>query len=188
MTSVPFRRTGWHLAAAVGVVIVLGCVVDYRNVAAQSASTSPSAPSSPVVDRVARIDQFLQQYVDGSQVAGIVALVIQDGQLVYEKAVGWRDKEAGDPMRLDSIFRIASQSKAITSAAIMMLVEEGKIRLADPASRFIPAFATTTVAERPGAGTEISIVPARRQIQIKDLLTHTSGMSYGTEAHIAKFY
>ena len=187
MTSMPSRQTGWRVAAA-GVVVVLLCGAGSRDVASQAVSLSPAATSSPVVDRVARIDQFLQQYIDDSQVAGIVALVLQDGQPVYERAVGWRDKEAVDPMRVDSIFRIASQSKAITSAAIMMLVEEGKVRLADPASRFIPAFATTTVAERTGAGAEISIVPARRQIQIKDLLTHTSGMSYGTEPHIAKLY
>jgi CubicO group peptidase (beta-lactamase class C family) len=89
-------------------------------------------------------------------------------------------------MRVDAIFRIASQSKALTSAAIMMLVEEGKVRLADPVSQFIPAFATTTVAERTGTG--LNIVPARRQMQIRDLLTHTAGMSYGTEGHIAKLY
>ena len=89
-------------------------------------------------------------------------------------------------MRMDTIFRIASQTKAITSAAIMMLVEDGRIGLSDQVSRFIPPFAKATVAER--ASDSVAIVPARRQIQIKDLLTHTSGMSYGTEAHIASMY
>lgn len=173
------------LACSLLAVALAGAVTTSGQVApAVSAPTVARAAST--VDRVARIDQFLQSYVDRNQVAGIVALVLKDGQTVYEKAIGWRDREAGDAMRPDAIFRIASQSKAITSAAIMMLVEEGKIRLADPVSVFIPGFAKTTVAER--SGDTITIVPARRQILIRDLLTHTSGMSYGTDAHIAKLY
>src|SRR5262245_4747052 len=137
-------------------------------------------------DRVARLDRALEDYVKENRVAGIVALVLRDGRPIYEKALGWLDREASSPMKMDTIFRIASQTKAITSTAIMMLVEEGRIGLSEPVSRFIPAFAKTTVAEAGRNG--ITIVPARRQIQIKDLLTHTSGMSYGTEAHIASLY
>lgn len=137
-------------------------------------------------DRVARIDRVLQQYVDEERIAGLVALVLQRGTPVYEKAFGWRDRETSSPMRTDTVFRIASQTKAITSAAIMMLVEDGRLNLADPVSRFIPAYAKTTVAVREDA--EVTIVPARRPIQIKDLLTHTSGMSYGTDAHVRSLY
>jgi CubicO group peptidase (beta-lactamase class C family) len=137
-------------------------------------------------DRTARIDRALQSYIDESRVPGLVAVVLQDGRTVYEKALGWQDEESATPMRVDSIFRIASQTKAITSAAVMMLVEEGRIGLGDPVSRFIPAFAASTVATRTDAG--VSVVPARRQIQIKDLLTHTSGMSYGTDSHLAALY
>ena len=86
-----------------------------------------------------RIDRVLQQYVDDSRLAGVVALVLRDGKPVYERAFGWSDKEAGRRMRTDTIFRIASQTKAITSVAILALVEEGKIGLTDPVSRFIPA-------------------------------------------------
>jgi CubicO group peptidase (beta-lactamase class C family) len=136
--------------------------------------------------RVARLDQALEQYVADQRVAGVVALVLRDGKPVYEKAAGWRDRERSSPMRMDTIFRIASQTKALTSAAILMLVEEGRVGLGDPVSRFIPEFAKSTVAER-SAGA-VTIVPAKRQIQIKDLLTHTSGMSYGTDAHIAALY
>ena len=166
--------------AAVAAVLVLSG----PHPAAQSASPSTTVGSR--ADRIDRLDRFLQAYIDEGRVGGLVAVVLQDGQPVYERALGWRDREARDPMRLDTIFRIASQSKAITSAAIMMLVEEGRVRLADPVSRFIPAFTATTVAERTETG--VSIVPARRPIQIRDLLTHTSGISYGTEAHIAKQY
>ena len=145
---------------------------------AQAASTQ--------ADRVARLDAFLDRYVEENRVAGLVAVVLRDGQVVYEHAVGWRDREANSPMQVDTIFRIASQTKALTSAAIMMLVEEGKVRLADPVSTFIPEFAKTTVAERDGD--QVNIVPAQRQILVRDLLTHSSGMSYGTEPHIADRY
>lgn len=137
-------------------------------------------------ERLARLDRVLQQYVDEGRIAGVVALVLQDGIPVYERAVGWSDKEAGRRMATDTIFRIASQSKAITSAAILSLVEEGKINLNDPVSRFIPAFAKTTVAVPSSGG--ITTVPAKRQITIKDLLTHTAGISYGTDPELAELY
>lgn len=169
---------------------------------AQSSRPSPSsvpslartvaAPSvgaaSPVfsADRLARVDRLLQQYVDDNRIGGAVALVLRDGRPVYERAFGWSDKEASRRMALSSVFRIASQTKAITSVAILSLVEEGKITLNDPVSRFIPAFATTTVAVRNDAG--VAIVPAKRPITIRDLLTHTSGISYGTQSDIAALY
>jgi CubicO group peptidase (beta-lactamase class C family) len=137
-------------------------------------------------DRLPRVDALLQRYVDESRLAGAVALLLQDGRPVYERAVGWRDKEAGRKMTPDTIFRIASQSKAITSAAILTLVEEGKIAITDPASRFIPGFAKTTVATQTDG--ETKVVPARRPITIRDLLTHTAGISYGTNAHVAAQY
>jgi CubicO group peptidase (beta-lactamase class C family) len=137
-------------------------------------------------DRLARLDAVLQQYVDDNRIGGAVALVLKDGKPVYERAVGWRDKEAGKPMQVDTVFRIASQTKALTSVAVLMLVEEGKISLSNPVSQFIPAFAKTTVAEFSN-GT-LSTVPAKRAITIKDLLTHTAGISYGTQPHIAALY
>src|SRR5882762_9952720 len=129
----------------------------------------PAAPAAIAQDRLARIDRALQQYVDENRIGGAVALVLQDGKPVYERAVGWSDKEAGRRMAPDTIFRIASQTKAITSVAILSLMEEGKVGLSDPASRFIPGFEKTTVAE--SNGSDVSIVPAKRQITIRDLLT-----------------
>jgi CubicO group peptidase (beta-lactamase class C family) len=138
------------------------------------------------VARLTRIDSALQRAVDRAEIAGAVALVLRDGQTVYERAFGWADKEANRRMTTDAIFRIASQTKALTSVALMSLVEEGKISLNDPVSRFIPDFAHTTVAVR--ADTGRALVPARRPITIHDLLTHTAGISYGTDSLVAPLY
>ena len=113
-------------------------------------------------------------------------LVLRDGNPVYERAVGWSDKEAGRKMRTDTIFRIASQTKAITSTAVLALMEEGKIGITEPVSHFIPTFAKTTVAVKTDAG--VTMVPAKRPITIRDLLTHTAGISYGTEPLVASLY
>jgi CubicO group peptidase (beta-lactamase class C family) len=103
---------------------------------------------------------------------------------VYERAVGWSDKEARRRMTVDTVFRIASQTKALTSVAALALVEEGRLALATPVGAFIPAFEKTTVAT-PNGGPPI---PARRRITVRDLLTHTAGISYGTEPHVASLY
>jgi CubicO group peptidase (beta-lactamase class C family) len=163
-------------------LLALSLLLVARPAAAQTAKNH--AGFAP--DRLLRIDRFLQAAVDSNRIAGAVGLVLRDGQVVYERAVGWSDREAGRRMTSDAVFRIASQSKALTSTAILMLVEEGKIALADPVRRFIPAFAATTVAMR--ADTGRTIVPAKRPITIRDLLTHTAGISYGTDASVASRY
>ena len=137
--------------------------------------------------RLSRLDRVLQEYVDEKRIAGAVAMVLVDGKTVYEKAVGWRDREAGTSMTPDSIFRIASQTKAITSVAVLMLVEEGRIGLTDSVARFIPAYAKTTVAVRKPEG-GVDIVPAKRAITITDLMTHTAGISYGMDASVSAAY
>lgn len=145
----------------------------------------PSAALAP--DRLARIDRFLERYVEEGKIAGAVALVLRDGKPVYEKAIGWSDKEAGRKMTTSTLFRIASQTKALTSAAVMALVEEGKIEINEPAGNFIPTFKKTMVAVKDSNGTT-QIVPAKRPITVAQLLTHTAGISYGTEANIAGEY
>jgi CubicO group peptidase (beta-lactamase class C family) len=137
-------------------------------------------------DRLRKLDSFLQAYVDSGRIAGAVALVMRDGVIVYERAVGMADKESGRRMTPAHMFRVASQTKALTTVAIMMLVEEGAIALNNPVSRFIPAFARTTVAVRSDTGR--AIVRATRQITIRDLLTHTAGISYGTDSLLAPLY
>jgi CubicO group peptidase (beta-lactamase class C family) len=162
-------------------------------VSAQAPARSGTTPASAshaatgfAPERLARIDAMLQSYVDRELIAGAVALVLRDGQPAYEKAVGWADKEANRPMRMDTMFRIASQTKAITSVVVLTLVDEGKLSLSDQVGKYIPSFARTTVAVRNEAGA--TSVPAKRPITIRDLLTHTAGISYGAEPHIAKEY
>jgi len=137
-------------------------------------------------DRLARVDSVLERYVREERVAGAVGLVLRDGEVIYERAVGWADREANRRMTQDAVFRIASQTKAITSTAILMLVEEGKINLNDPVSRWMPTFEKSTVAVPSDTG--LVMVPARRAITIKDLLTHTAGISYGRDPEVASLY
>lgn len=155
---------------------------------ASVAAAQPAASPVPAVSqqRLKRVDQLLQDYTDKGKIAGAVALVLRDGKPVYERAFGWSDKEAGRRMATDTLFRIASQTKAITSTAVLALVEEGKVRIDQPVSDFIPTFAKTTVAVKDGAG--VLTAPAKRPITIKDLLTHTAGISYGTEPHVRDLY
>lgn len=129
-------------------------------------------------ERLDRLTETLQGYVDREEVAGSVAIVVRDGKIAYLKAFGHQDIEEGMPMRADSIFRIASQSKAIVSTAIMMLQEEGKLVIGDPLARYIPEFANTQVAVgRENGGYDLE---DGRPILLRHLLTHTSGISYGT--------
>lgn len=137
-------------------------------------------------DRLQRVDRFLQSYVDSNRIGGAVALVLRDGNVVYERAVGWSDRESGKRMTPDAIFRIASQTKALTSVATMILVEEGKIALNNPVSVFITEFGKTTVMTRTDSGAFVR--PAKRQITIRDLLTHTAGVSYGTDSIVRDLY
>jgi CubicO group peptidase (beta-lactamase class C family) len=137
-------------------------------------------------DRLARVDRLLQSYTEENRIPGAVAFILQDGKPVYERAFGWADKEKGRRMATNTIFRIASQSKAITSAAVLQLVEEGKIGINEPVGDFIPTFKKTTVAIKDVSG--INVVPAKRAITIHDLLTHTAGISYGTETQVATMY
>jgi CubicO group peptidase (beta-lactamase class C family) len=180
------KRTTLAALAAAALVIVS---VDARQATAPAPRPVAQAATRAgfSIERLRRIDALLQRYVDQNQLAGAVAMVLRDGQPVYEKAVGWADKEAGRKMTMDTVFRIASQSKAITSTAVLSLMEEGRIGITDPVSRFIPAFANTTVSVA-GANGAATIVPAKRPITIKDLLTHTAGISYGTEPRIAAAY
>ena len=150
---------------------------------AQSASRPASRERHAFsVERLRRVDEYLQHQVDSNRIGGAVGLVLRDGKVVYERAVGWADKESARRMSADAMFRIASQTKALTSIAIMMLLEEGKVALSDPVSRFIPQYARTTVMLNG------EVVPAKRRITIRDLLTHTAGISYGTDSAVAMLY
>ena len=131
--------------------------------------------------RLERIGEVMQRYVDEGRLGGVVTLVARGGKVAHFQAFGKLDPATGAAMSTDAIFRIASQTKAVTSVAVMILFEEGKILLGDPISKYIPEFKTTTVAVPDGSkkGPGYKIVPAKRPITIRDLLTHTAGISYG---------
>ena len=131
-------------------------------------------------ERLGRIDNMCKDAVKGGDVPGIVALVARKGKIVFHEAYGMADDQSKRKMKQDDIFRIASQSKAITSTAVMMLWEEGKFRLDDPISKFIPEFKNPMVlASFKYEDTTYTAVPADREITIRHLLTHTSGIGYG---------
>lgn len=142
-------------------------------------SASPAALGMSA-DRLERLNSTMQRFVDDGRLAGVVTLILRKGSVAQYGSYGKLDVEAGTPMPKDAIFRIASQSKAVTSVAIMTLVEEGKLLLSEPVSKYLPEFKNPQVAipnenGKPGYTT----APAKREITIRDLLTHTSGYSYG---------
>ena len=131
-------------------------------------------------ERLARVDKMCEEAIEQNQVPGIVALVARKGKIIHHKAYGMEDNEAGRKMKKDAIFRIASQTKAITSTAVMMLWEEGHFRLDDPISKFIPEFKNPQVLKSfRYSDTSFRAEPAKREITIRHLLTHTSGLGYG---------
>ena len=144
-------------------------------------------------ERLQRINEVVQRYIDSNQISGAVTVVSRRGKVAHFEAQGLMDIESKAPMRKDAIFRMASMSKPVTGVAILMLMEEGKLRLADPVSRFIPEFKNPKVAmlktpdgpaARPIPGQpppppEIYTVPAERELTIRDLMTHTNGLETG---------
>ncbi len=185
------------LRMGVGLLVAVLLVVGLTPAAARAQALTQTRPESVGLssERLARLGRQLDEYAEKKQLAGGVALVARKGQVAYVKAFGQRDIEAGAPMREDSIFRIASQSKAVISVAAMILQEEGKLLTTDPVGKYIPEFAETTVAV-PKEGGGYDVVKAKRPVTIRDLLTHTSGVSYGggiakdkwEEARITGYY
>ena len=156
--------------------VVLACAT-----LAHAPAATAAAPKAEVVnaqgfspERLKRLDAAIAEQIGQQQLAGGVMAVLRDGRPVVFKAYGLQDVEAAKPMRTDTIFRIASMSKALTTVAAMILYEEGRFLLKDPVARYLPAFANVQVA-LPQGGTE----KPRRPLTIHDLLTHTAGMSYG---------
>ena len=129
-------------------------------------------------ERLARLSDAMRQYIDDGRLAGAVVLVARRGHIVWFESFGMRDRESGSLMTPDAMFRIASQSKAIASVAVLMLQEQGSLLISDPVSKYLPAFEKTTVAVRRDDG-GYDVVDARRPMTIRDLLTHTSGLGYG---------
>lgn len=168
----------------------------YLSAATAGAQTTRPEQVGLSSERLTRVTELIQARIDDGSISGAVTLVARNGQIVHLEAQGLADINARRPMQTDSVFRIASMTKPVTAAAIMMLVEEGRIRLNDPVSRFIPGFDDAEVAilrqqagGRPfGAGggqgggnpPDFYSVPAERALTIVDVLTHTGGVMSGT--------
>ena len=141
--------------------------------------------------RLQRMDAVINEYITKGRQAGVAVLVARNGRIVYHKAYGQDDMDGKTPLKRDAIFRLASQTKAITSIGLMLLFEEGKFLLDDPISRYIPGFKNPKVLEKFNErDTTYTSVPAKREITIRQLLTHTSGISYpgiGTKEAVALY-
>lgn len=148
----------------------------------KSLPLSENSPESAGMssDRLARIDSMCIKAVSEDQIPGVVALVARNGKIVYYKAFGMADNQSGRALKRDDIFRIASQTKAITSTAVMMLWEEGRFRLDDPISKYIPEFKNPQVLKTFNPkDSSYTTIPAVGEITIRQLLNHTSGLGYG---------
>ncbi|HRH48041.1 MAG TPA: serine hydrolase domain-containing protein [Panacibacter sp.] len=146
-----------------------------------SAQTIQTTTKSNAVDynKLAKIDGLVNDYITKNWLTGAVSIVIKDNQVVQYKGYGYADADTKKPMQKDQIFRIMSQTKAITSVGIMILYEQGKLLLDEPVSDFIPEFKNPVVLDKfNDADTTYTTVPAKREITFRDLLTHTSGLDY----------
>jgi CubicO group peptidase (beta-lactamase class C family) len=134
-------------------------------------------------DRLNRITQFFQSEVDKGAIPGAVLVVARNGKIVYRQAIGYQDREKKIPMKVDSVFRIFSMTKPVTSVAVMMLAEEGKIDVMAPVAQYLPEFKDVKVGvekmDPAGGKPYLAFEPPGRAMTVQDLLRHTSGLVYG---------
>jgi CubicO group peptidase (beta-lactamase class C family) len=175
------RLTGFVVATLLALVAAAS-VAEFRGVsAAEGVRDLAAAPPESVgvsTQRLRRIDEGMKRLVDEKRIAGIVTLLTRRGKIVHHSAVGAKDVSKNDPVQKDPIFRIASMTKPITGAALMILYEEGKWRLEDPVSRHIPEFATLQVYTGANPDGTPTLEPARRSMTMRELMTHTGGLGY----------
>lgn len=167
-----------NLANRVGAALAVFAIILPALTGACAVAPPQDSSSGLNPERLARLDAALEDYVASGALPGAVAFVAHRGETAYLRAFGYRDKEAGDPLETDDIFRIASQTKALVSVAVMMLQEEGRLLISDPVGRHLPEYLETTVASPNPDGT-YDVVPAGQPITIRHLLTHTAGITYG---------
>jgi CubicO group peptidase (beta-lactamase class C family) len=154
------------------------CAIFISSVAvAQELPTAKPEAVGLSSERLVRIGAAVQNSIDDKRIAGAVTLVLRHDHVAWVKAQGMLDREAGKPMRTDSMFRICSMTKPITSVAVMMLYEDGKFLLEDPVSKYLPEFKNRKVFVKTASG-EPYAIPATGEITIRDLLRHTSGITY----------
>jgi CubicO group peptidase (beta-lactamase class C family) len=161
-------------------VLFLLFLITFLNASSQLKLTeAPPETQKFSPERLQRIDNMIKKYIDEGKMNGATALIARNGKIVYYRGFGYDDKENKKPMKRDAIFRIASQTKAITSTAVLMLYEEGKFLLDDPISKYIHSFKNPQVLNKFNeADSTYTTVPAKREVTIRDLLTHTSGIGY----------
>jgi CubicO group peptidase (beta-lactamase class C family) len=173
------RKTPISSALAALVLVAAGYAQELPSAKPELVGLSP--------ERLGRIAAAVQKGIDDKRIAGAVSMVVRRGQVAWFDARGMADREAGKAMERDAIFRICSMSKPITSTAVMMLYEEGKFLLEDPVSKYLPEFRNPKVLVKPAAGQPYSI-PAAQEITIRDLLRHTSGLTYNWNADLGQMY
>jgi CubicO group peptidase (beta-lactamase class C family) len=173
MRQLFFASIAWLLLASVGL----------------AADLPLAAPAVEGIGRLDRISAFFKADTDTKRIPGAVVMIARNGKVVYQEAFGVRDPATGAPMQKDSIFRMYSMTKPITGVAVLMLMEEGKIRLTDPVSKYLPALKNPKVmvetVDAQGRRV-VTTVPANREITIQDLLRHTSGITYGAGSSAAE--
>jgi len=170
------RSTSWTGQSRRLIPALLGVLLCVGSLAQDLPSAKPESVGLSS-DRLERIAALVQHDIADKRIAGAVTLVVRRGKVVWLKAQGMSDREAANPMPSDAMFRICSMTKPITSVAVMMLYEEGKFLLDDPVSRYLPEFKNPKVLVKPATGQPYAI-PATKEITIRDLLRHTSGITY----------
>ncbi len=163
------------------VLIVLVLIAGCGAYAQPSVKFIPAKPESAGMssERLGKIDRFMNEQVEKSNIPGAVVFIARNGRVVYYKAFGFDDLDTKSPLKKDQIFRIASQTKAITSAAAMMLYEDGKFTLDEPVSKYIPEFKNPRILKIFNEkDSTYTTEPAKKEITIRQLLTHTSGLGY----------
>jgi CubicO group peptidase (beta-lactamase class C family) len=170
-----------NLALILLLAVILSACISQQETPWQSQALQSADPSSQgfSAEKLGEIEQLFQSNIDQGKIAGATALVARRGKIVYYKSTGYDDLENKTALKEDAIFRIASQSKGVSSVAIMILYEEGRIKLSDPISTHLPEFGyPVLIDEFNQEDTSYTTRPAKRAITIQDLLTHTSGYSY----------
>ena len=178
MIPSPARLSCFRITAVAS--LACACALAVGKLSAAEPATTPEDLGFSV-ERLGRLDAAINDPIVTARMPGAVVLVRRDDRTAVLKAYGMQDIENRKPMQTDSIFRIASMTKAVTTVAVMVLYEEGRFRLNDPVGEYIPAFQNSVVAEPApeGSSEPYVTVPARRPITIRDLLTHTAGLTYG---------
>ena len=181
-----------HLRFAVLLTLAFACLC------AIAAPLPEATPESVGVssERLARLTTVMRKAVEKGDVPGVVVMLARNGKLIYSQSFGMQDKAMGVPMKIDSIFRAYSMTKPVVSVATLMLLEEGRLTLNEPISKYLPEFKEMKVGveatDASTGATSFSTVPAKRAITVQDLLRHTSGIPYGVftpvRYHVQKLY